>query len=217
MKNTGMTMTRMIRKVGISMLALLTVCASAGSVWAEGTAPGKVEGAKDTPAVTTSPVIPMKAPESGVIPEKGSEAIKKEPSAGSSAMSIQDFVRLVLKNNEIILAQHADYRISREKITNEKASFEPQFVNSYVRGEDRARYSNEDKTAILVASEKNERTADFNASVEGKIPTGAKVKVGYTMRDYLDRASSNTQERSEERRVGKECRRLCRSRWSPYH
>jgi GTP-binding protein LepA len=26
-----------------------------------------------------------------------------------------------------------------------------------------------------------------------------------------------TRERSEERRVGKECRRLCRSRWSPYH
>jgi phage I-like protein len=26
-----------------------------------------------------------------------------------------------------------------------------------------------------------------------------------------------TKERSEERRVGKECRRLCRSRWSPYH
>jgi peptide chain release factor 3 len=26
-----------------------------------------------------------------------------------------------------------------------------------------------------------------------------------------------TFERSEERRVGKECRRLCRSRWSPYH
>jgi phospholipid/cholesterol/gamma-HCH transport system ATP-binding protein len=26
-----------------------------------------------------------------------------------------------------------------------------------------------------------------------------------------------THDRSEERRVGKECRRLCRSRWSPYH
>ena len=24
-------------------------------------------------------------------------------------------------------------------------------------------------------------------------------------------------DRSEERRVGKECRALCRSRWSPYH
>ena len=27
----------------------------------------------------------------------------------------------------------------------------------------------------------------------------------------------NKTERSEERRVGKECLRLCRSRWSPYH
>ena len=27
----------------------------------------------------------------------------------------------------------------------------------------------------------------------------------------------NIQGRSEERRVGKECLRLCRSRWSPYH
>jgi hypothetical protein len=28
---------------------------------------------------------------------------------------------------------------------------------------------------------------------------------------------TNPANRSEERRVGKECRRLCRSRWSPYH
>jgi hypothetical protein len=30
-------------------------------------------------------------------------------------------------------------------------------------------------------------------------------------------AASQLAARSEERRVGKECRRLCRSRWSPYH
>jgi hypothetical protein len=36
--------------------------------------------------------------------------------------------------------------------------------------------------------------------------------------DRLAAAPSGvTYERSEERRVGKECRRLCRSRWSPYH
>ena len=29
--------------------------------------------------------------------------------------------------------------------------------------------------------------------------------------------AQETIERSEERRVGKECLRLCRSRWSPYH
>ena len=29
--------------------------------------------------------------------------------------------------------------------------------------------------------------------------------------------NANISRRSEERRVGKECLRLCRSRWSPYH
>ena len=38
----------------------------------------------------------------------------------------------------------------------------------------------------------------------------------------LQQAMADTQQlplivRSEERRVGKECLRLCRSRWSPYH
>jgi hypothetical protein len=32
-----------------------------------------------------------------------------------------------------------------------------------------------------------------------------------------EQVSFAAQGRSEERRVGKECRRLCRSRWSPYH
>jgi predicted nucleic acid-binding protein len=32
-----------------------------------------------------------------------------------------------------------------------------------------------------------------------------------------DAAARIVHTRSEERRVGKECRRLCRSRWSPYH
>ena len=32
-----------------------------------------------------------------------------------------------------------------------------------------------------------------------------------------DRYAQQYPDRSEERRVGKECLRLCRSRWSPYH
>jgi peptide/nickel transport system permease protein len=35
--------------------------------------------------------------------------------------------------------------------------------------------------------------------------------------DDLGRDVLSRMIRSEERRVGKECRRLCRSRWSPYH
>ena len=35
--------------------------------------------------------------------------------------------------------------------------------------------------------------------------------------EYIVADSEHSQLRSEERRVGKECRPLCRSRWSPYH
>ena len=38
------------------------------------------------------------------------------------------------------------------------------------------------------------------------------------LENLFDRSSYLYEEpRSEERRVGKECLRLCRSRWSPYH
>jgi uncharacterized alpha-E superfamily protein len=37
------------------------------------------------------------------------------------------------------------------------------------------------------------------------------------LHDAISRQYFSRYQRSEERRVGKECRRLCRSRWSPYH
>ena len=37
------------------------------------------------------------------------------------------------------------------------------------------------------------------------------------VRVYTDEGISGTNTRSEERRVGKECHSVCRSRWSPYH
>ena len=47
---------------------------------------------------------------------------------------------------------------------------------------------------------------DALAQVERMIAQGAAI---------IDVGGEST--RSEERRVGKECLRLCRSRWSPYH
>ena len=35
--------------------------------------------------------------------------------------------------------------------------------------------------------------------------------------EEVNQATPESNLRSEERRVGKECLRLCRSRWSPYH
>jgi branched-chain amino acid aminotransferase len=48
------------------------------------------------------------------------------------------------------------------------------------------------------------------------------MKIPFTKAQFTDAILetlrvNGMEARSEERRVGKECRRLCRSRWSPYH
>src|SRR3546814_16368819 len=52
-----------------------------------------------------------------------------------------------------------------------------------------------------------------NAGVEGIRP-GAAQRAADIVENEVARAR---EERSEERRVGKECVSTCRSRWSPYH
>ena len=42
-------------------------------------------------------------------------------------------------------------------------------------------------------------------------------EVYFTAKELLKHVIDDGEMRSEERRVGKECLRLCRSRWSPYH
>ena len=69
----------------------------------------------------------------------------------------------------------------------------------------------------------NLRFDDFNHLVDSALNTERKhLEMEDKKRKIVPVASgSNTrprlQVRSEERRVGKECYALCRSRWSPYH
>ena len=53
---------------------------------------------------------------------------------------------------------------------------------------------------------------------EGEAPVGAVVAfIGEAGEEVTLPEPASAAPRSEERRVGKECERLCRSRWSPYH
>ena len=63
------------------------------------------------------------------------------------------------------------------------------------------RQSNTDKTVQGLLEQAASETAGYPLEVQGSGRTDGGVHA----------------KRSEERRVGKECLRLCRSRWSPYH
>ena len=61
------------------------------------------------------------------------------------------------------------------------------------------------------------------------LETGLRIRAEVLGKEYVENSMKNADDfnrpfqefvseyRSEERRVGKECRALCRSRWSPYH
>ncbi len=56
------------------------------------------------------------------------------------------------------------------------------------------------------------------SSLGGENTNDIVAEVGDTpQREQLEQGWSDEIRRSEERRVGKECLSLCRSRWSPYH
>ena len=74
---------------------------------------------------------------------------------------------------------------------------------------------------IGLASEKLPEVKEYIQGATADIPfainnirTAAPKVIEYVKENKED---LKVQARSEERRVGKECLRLCRSRWSPYH
>jgi outer membrane protein TolC len=185
-----------MRKKAAIIPVLFLVLAMSLPVWADGEA-GPPETVTAVPAVGAPPAANVeaeipKAPAPAEMKKEPAEPAKKGPEPVN--VTLEGFVRLVMQRNEAVLSQGLDYRISKEKVDNERSVYEPEFVNTWQRTNDHAKYSNEDKTAILFASEKDERIADVSATVEGKIPTGAKIRGGYTLREYQDRASSNSNE-----------------------
>ena len=59
---------------------------------------------------------------------------------------------------------------------------------------------------------------NLNAALEGNAELqGLSIEALLGKLSAVPEASRGALERSEERRVGKECELKCRSRWSPYH
>ena len=80
---------------------------------------------------------------------------------------------------------------------------------------------------MLVSASLNERTARKDVTMAAPAGQSSLIDIDATylpvqlMRQVARvtalEGASITGERSEERRVGKECIAVCRSRWSPYH
>ena len=119
---------------------------------------------------------PRGAPEKSMTDKGiGSEPIK---------MSLRDFVRLVREKNEQIGFQDSEWAISREALKGAKAIFEPAFINSYQYQEDKRRNTVQELVSQGFIPDFQERSGNYQAAVEGLAPTGGRLRVGYSRRDF---------------------------------
>ena len=119
---------------------------------------------------------PRGAPEESMTDKRiGSEPIR---------MGLRDFVRLVREKNEQIGFQDSELAISREAVKGAKAIFEPAFINSYQYQEDKRKNTVQELISQGFIPEFQERSGNYQAAVEGLVPTGGRLRVGYSRRDF---------------------------------
>ena len=79
---------------------------------------------------------------------------------------------------------------------------------------------------VLISAEDDDGGGNYSSSFGGMNlstevlkhqPMVEKYAKEYGISEYVNVLLAIIQVRSEERRVGKECASMCRSRWSPYH
>ncbi len=101
-------------------------------------------------------------------------------------LKLQDFIRLVREKNEQIGFQDSHWMISREAVKGARAIFEPAFVGSYQYQEDNRNNTVQEIIAqsFTAEPELHEKSNNYQAAVEGLLPTGGRLNLGYQLRDF---------------------------------
>lgn len=100
----------------------------------------------------------------------------------TNEIRLGDFLRLVISRNESLHARVLEYEINHQRFRGERGIFEPELVLSYDRVENKRENTAEQRrsTGVLIFEEDNNI---YNAGLEALVPSGAKVRLGYTLRD----------------------------------
>ncbi len=123
------------------------------------------------------------------------------PPEANLHLSLDAFIARVHERNERIHFQKLEWDISQDAVANAKAIFEPQLVASYLHDYSHIPKTVEDYSSLGFLDSSNDtytkRNNEYASAVEGLLPTGAQVRLGYTLRELqsslLDAANTDSQ------------------------
>jgi outer membrane protein TolC len=105
---------------------------------------------------------------------------------GGIELKLDDFLRLVLQRNETLEAQMLQTEANRRKARGERGVFEPDLVTSITR-EANKRTNNIVEEASQGGQELfSERNTIYDTGIESLVPSGGKIRIGYTLSDLVN-------------------------------
>lgn len=130
------------------------------------------------------------AAELRVLPGEGDAAemrvLPRKSGPADWNLSLQELISHVHGRNERIHYQKLEWSISRQAVKNAKALFEPQFVTSYLHDRSHIPKTVEDFSSLGFIDAGNDsywkRNDEYNAALEGILPTGAQLRLGSSLK-----------------------------------
>jgi outer membrane protein TolC len=102
--------------------------------------------------------------------------------AGTNLLHLKDFLQLVLQRNESVQLRVLELEITKKKFQSEYGIFEPDLVLSASRDDNKRENTAEQRRSLGVPTFEEQNNI-YNAGLESLIPSGAKIRLGYNLRD----------------------------------
>jgi outer membrane protein len=106
-------------------------------------------------------------------------------------LTLEVFMKRVLERNESLQGKLLEVEINRRKARGEYGAFEPEVFGSVSREANKRENTAEQATSQL-SDQFNERNNIYQGGLETLVPTGAKVRLGYTLRDLNNSLQGKT-------------------------
>jgi outer membrane protein TolC len=105
------------------------------------------------------------------------------PTTNAASLSLADLTRRVLEHNETVQAKLIDFEANQRKYAAERGIFEPDGFLTASREITNRQNSTSQAAADNGVSVLHERNTSYETGVEQLVPTGAKLRLGYSLGD----------------------------------
>jgi outer membrane protein TolC len=105
---------------------------------------------------------------------------------GGVELKLNDFLRLVLQRNENLEAQMLETESNRRKARAERGVFEPDLVMSVTREANKRTNNVVEQAAQGGQPLFSERNTIYDTGLESLVPSGGKIRIGYTLSDLVN-------------------------------